>query len=141
MPYIDLRLLTVLRTLPRVLDHLNRRINDLEDRMTSVEQQTWDQLGRLVGVVIAEVKSLRETVAAKDAALAATQEALAGADAAAAEQVRAALDADSASDVERVVGLLGQLADVVPAEVPDVPVPAPGEPAEAPTPPPGEPTG
>lgn len=117
----------------------------LESRMTSVEQQTWDELGRLVGVVVAEVTSLRDGIAQKDAALQTALAALADADEAAAAQVQAALDADSAADVERVLGLSDRLKAVVPAEVPEVPVPPVGEPAEepeAPTEPetPAEPT-
>lgn len=104
----------------------------MEQRMTNVEQQTWDELGRLVGVIVAEVTSLRDGIAQKDAALQAAQAELADAQSAAAQQVQDALDADSAADVERALGLVDQLKTAVPADVPDVPVPAPGEPAEEP---------
>jgi hypothetical protein len=112
----------------------------LESRMTSVEQQTWDELGRLVGVIVAEVTSLRDGIAQKDAALQAALAALEDAESAAATQVQEALDADSAADAERSLSLIDQIKAALPAEVevPDVPVPPVGEPAEEPTP--AEPT-
>lgn len=107
-------------------------ITELGERMTNVEQQAWDQLGALIGVVIAEVKSLRDGIAEKDAALAAAQAALANADADAARKVQEALDTDSASDAARVNSYLDQLKTAVPADVPEVEVPDAGQPAEPP---------
>ena len=112
--------------------------------MTSVEDAAYAQLGTLIGVVVAEVESLRAGVAAKDQALAdasALIESLRGqlADAQAdqAAQVQAAVDQalalDSQADAARVTGYTDQLRAALPAvEVPDVPVPDPGVPAAVP---------
>lgn len=116
----------------RRLSAVERIINQLEERMTSVESQAWDQLGALIAVVVAEVQSLREGIAQKDAALQAAQEALANADANTQQQVADALAADSAADVDRVLAYTDQLKAAAPVEVPEVPVPDPGQPAEPP---------
>jgi hypothetical protein len=112
------------------------RLDQLEIRMTSAEQAVNEKLGVLIGVVVAEVASLRAGVADKDAALQAALaqlQALEDSEAAdVARQVQAALDTDSAADTVRVQGYLDQLSQAVPADVPDVPVPDPGQPAEPP---------
>jgi hypothetical protein len=121
------------------------RINDLESRMTDVENEAFGQLGTLIGVVVAEVTSLRESDVAKTQALvnaAATieslQSLLQGAEADKAQAVLDAVNAaaalDSQADTTRVLSYVDQLKAAVPATqtVPDVPVPPAGEPAEVP---------
>lgn len=112
------------------------RLDQLEIRMTSAEQDVNEKLGVLIGVVVAEVASLRDGLSTKDAALQAALaqlQALQDSEAAdVARQVQAALDTDSAADTVRVQNYLDQLSQAVPADVPDVPVPDPGEPAEPP---------
>ena len=100
--------------------------------MTSMESQYSDQLGALIGVVVAEVVSLRDGIAQKDAALQAAQEQLSNVDADTAQKISDALAADSAADADRTKAWLDQLASAAPVTVPDVPVPDPGQPAEPP---------
>lgn len=128
----------------RGLGGARTRLDSLEERMAQIEDEAYSQLGTLIGVVVAEVASLRDGVAQKDQALAdakalidsqAGQLAGAEADKAAAVSaaVSAALDADSQADAARVEQYVDQLKAAVPdADVPDVPVPDPGQPAEPP---------
>lgn len=129
----------VIELLEHVLDQnskIRRRLERLEHRMAVVEDQAWNEVGRLIGLIVAEQASLREGLAQKDAALRAALAELESADADAAAQVQEAVDADSAADAERLTGLIDQLKAALPAqvEVPDVPVPPVGEPAEEPEP-------
>ena len=126
------RLLPTLQNIDARLEGVEKSNNRLENRMTSMEDQAWGQLGALIGVVVAEVASLKDGIAQKDAALQAAQTALAGADAAAEQKVADALAADSAADVDRVNSYLGQLSSAAPVDVPEVPVPDPGTPADPP---------
>lgn len=91
-----------------------RRIEHLENRMTSAENTAYARAAEVVGLIRAEFASLRQQV---------QNAATAGA---------AALEADAQVDADRIAGLVDELASVLPATVPDVPVPAPGEPAELP---------
>lgn len=123
---------------------LGARIESLENRVTNIENEAFEQLGVLIGVVVAEVESLRTGITAKDQALAdalAQIEALvanaAGEEARQAEAVAAAvrdaLALDSTADATRVLGYVDQLKAAAPTqEVPEVPVPDPGVPAEPP---------
>lgn len=134
-----------LSRIDRRLSSIEEKQRELEERMTTAEETAWAQLGALIGVVIAEVTSLRDGIAQKDAALVAAQEALeqerADRDATVAQQVADAIGADSASDTARTLDYLSQLSAAAPVEVPEVPVPAPGEPATPPEDiPPAEPT-
>jgi hypothetical protein len=95
-----------------------QKLNELENRMSSAEQEQYDRGAQLVGLLKAEFASLHTQLTA----------ALEDSDA----KVATALGADSAADAERIKGLLDELATVLPGEVPDVPVPDPGQPAEVP---------
>jgi hypothetical protein len=94
-------------------------LHETRTRMTSMENEAYARAAQVVGLIKAEFASLRGQL----------DEALAGTDAA----VESALSEDSARDAERLTGLIDELSSVLPADVPDVPVPAPGEPAELPT--------
>ena len=139
MPLDLARVLAAAAAVTRVINHnsrvlagLARRIDNLEERMSTVEQQTWDEIGTLVGLVEAEVMSLRQSNAAKDAALEAARAELADADVDAQQKVDDALALDSQADTDRAVRLVQRLRAVVPVEVPAIDVPPPGEPAELP---------
>ena len=93
-------------------------LHEVRTRMTSMENEAYARAAEVVGLIRAEFASLRGQL----------DEALAGTDAA----VESALSEDSARDAERLTGLIDELSSVLPADVPDVPVPAPGEPAELP---------
>jgi hypothetical protein len=115
---------------------LKEKQRELEHRMTTAEDTAWAQLGALIGVVVAEVQSLKDGIAQKDAAL---QDALAALQAAQADNtaeveqaVSDALAADSAGDTTRTLDYLQQLSAAAPVDVPVVPVPEPGEPATPP---------
>ncbi len=124
---------------------LDARTTALEARMTSMEETVGNELGVLVGVVVAEVESLRTGNAAKDQALVDARaqieslkanvegEPLRQAEAVQAA-VTAALAADSATDTERLLAYTDKLKAALPAavEVPVVEVPEPGVPAEVP---------
>ena len=99
--------------LSRLLD-IPARLDRLENRMTSMESQYSDQLGALIGVVVAEVVSLRDGIAQKDAALQAAQEQLSNVDADTAQKISDALAADSAADADRTKAWLDQLASAAP---------------------------
>jgi len=94
--------------------HILERLNNLEARMTSAENDAYARAAEVVGLIKAEFASLRQQV--QDAATAGA----------------AALEQDAQADADRINGLIDELASVLPAEVPDVPVPAPGEAAELP---------
>jgi len=94
-----------------------KKLQELETRMSSAEQDQYDRGAALVGLLKAEFASLHEQLTAALADQGAV--------------VAAALGEDSAADAERIKGLLDELATVLPA-VPDVPVPLPGEPAQVP---------
>lgn len=115
-------------------ERFNRRITRLEQRMTSAEQGLWTNLGRLVGLIIAENQSLKDGLTTKQAALTEALAALEGKDEEAARKVQAAIDADANADSQRLTGLVDELKAALPpeAEVPDVPVPVIGEPAVLP---------
>lgn len=121
-----------IRSIDTRLRAVEKNIINLEERMTSVEEQYAGEVGALVAVVVAEVLSLREGVRQKDEALALAQTALADADARTQQAVADALAADSAADAERLKVYLDQLKATVPVEVPEVAVPDPGVPAEPP---------
>jgi hypothetical protein len=93
-------------------------LHEVRTRMTNMENEAYARAAEVVGLIKAEFASLRGQL----------DEALAGTDAA----VESALSEDSARDAERLTGLIDELSSVLPADVPDVPVPAPGEPAELP---------
>ena len=93
-------------------------LHETRTRMTNMENEAYARAAEVVGLIKAEFASLRGQL----------DEALAGTDAA----VASALSEDSARDAERLTGLIDELSSVLPADVPDVPVPAPGEPAELP---------
>jgi hypothetical protein len=95
-----------------------QKINELEERMTTTEQEQYDRGAQLVGLLKAEFASLHSQL----------DQALADSDA----KVATALGEDSKADAERIKGLLDELATVLPGTVPDVPVPDPGQPAEVP---------
>lgn len=104
------------------------RINMMEDRMTSSEQaeaQANDKFAAMLGTAIAEIRSLRdgqETFAVQLA------QAVADGDKARAD----ALAADALRDAERINNYAAQLAELYPAQVPEVQVPDAGAPAEPP---------
>ncbi|MBC8091366.1 MAG: hypothetical protein H7Y15_05380 [Pseudonocardia sp.] len=124
---------------------LDARTTALEARMTSIEDTVGTELGVLVGVIVAEVESLRIGSAAKDQALVDARaqieslkansdgEALRQAEAVQAA-VTAALAADSVTDTDRLLGYTTKLKEALPpaVEVPVIEVPQPGAPAEVP---------
>lgn len=114
-----------------LLIRIDARLNRMENHMTQASNYD-EQLGALIGVVVAEVLSLRDGIRQKDAALQAAQGALADADENTRQQIADALAADAQADAERTKSWLDQLAQAVPQDVPDVPVPDPGQPAEPP---------
>lgn len=95
---------------------IEENITRLGERVSSAEDAAYARAGELVGLIKAEFASLKGQL---DAALADKDAAVA-----------AALNDDSAADAERVSGLISELESVLPAEVPEVPVPDPGQPAE-----------
>lgn len=97
--------------------------NNLEDRMTSIEDAQYDRAREIVALLRAEFASLRSQIDA----------AVTDKDAAVAAGVASALADDAVADTQRITGLVDELASVLPGDVPEVPVPAPGEPAELPT--------
>lgn len=97
-------------------------LDNLEDRMTSMEDTQYDRARELLALVRAEFASLRAQIDA----------AVADKDAAIAAGVSSALAEDAQRDTERLSGLVDELASVLPGTIPDVPVPAPGEPAALP---------
>lgn len=97
-------------------------LDNLEDRMTSMEDTQYDRARELLALVRAEFASLRAQIDA----------AVADKDAAIAAGVSSALAEDAQRDTERLSGLVDELASVLPGTIPDVPVPAPGEPAVLP---------
>lgn len=97
-------------------------LNNLRREMTSAEDRAYERAGEVVALLRAEFASLRSQVDA----------AVADKDAAVSAGVQNALAEDSAADAARVEGLITELASVLPAEVPDVPVPQPGDAAELP---------
>lgn len=114
-------------------DRLNRvliRIEILEDRMTAAEARedaAAARLAEVIGLLKAEIPSLREQLAA----------ALGSQEAFAAGKVSEALDSRALRDAERLEALVAEadaLVTVMPSvpEVPVVPVPEPGAPAELP---------
>lgn len=105
---------TALSDMQAQLTRLQMKSIELETRMTSAENAAYARAAEVVGLIKAEFASLRQQVA--DAATAGA----------------AALEQDAQTDADRINGLIDELAEVLPAEVPDVPVPAPGEAAELP---------
>lgn len=95
------------------LRHENR-LNRLEKQMTAMDSSI-ENAARIVGLARAEFASLREQLAAEQLDDQA--------------QVDTAVAAARAADAERLDNLLGSLAEVLPAEVPEVPTPPAGEPA------------
>lgn len=102
---------------PVLVRQHSRRLNDLEERMTSTED-AWGRAATIIGLVRAEVASLRDQLATEDADDQA--------------QVDTAVTAARQSDADRLAQLVDALAEVLPADVPDVPTPGPGEPATDP---------
>lgn len=102
-----------------------RRLLSLEEQMTAFEDQM-SRGAQIVGLLRAEFASLRQQVADLSGQVAAEE-----ADDQA--QVAAGVDAARQADADRVGSLIDQLAEVLPAEVPQVPTPEPGEPATDPS--------
>lgn len=102
----------------------------------ATEQEVNDQLGAVIGLLIAEVQSVRESDRIKTEALTAAQTALeqerSERDAMVSEQVASALELDSASDTARVQAYLERIKNEAGIDVPVVAVPEPGQPAEPP---------
>lgn len=121
----------ILRTIRDIIA-APRRVRELENKVTSMEAESWASLGNLVGRLIAEVQSLRDGITTKQAALTEALAALQGKDEEAVRKVQAALDADSDADVVRIGGLVDQISAALPVDVPTVPVPPIGEPAQDP---------
>lgn len=117
-----------LSNIPVLVRQHSRRLNSLEDRMTSTENAVDDQIARgrqIVGLLRAEFASLRGQVTDLTGRLDAEEtDDQAQADAA----VTQARQADAA----RVAALIDELATVLPGDVPQVPTPAPGDPATDP---------
>lgn len=90
--------------------------------MTSAEDRAYARAGEVVALLRAEFASLRSQVDA----------AVADKEAAVQAGIESALADDSAADAARVESLITELESVLPAEVPQVPVPEPGQPAELP---------
>ncbi|HTF54637.1 MAG TPA: hypothetical protein VK735_44955 [Pseudonocardia sp.] len=109
--------------------------------MTAPEDQAWADLGVLIGIVVAEVRQDKATIASQVEQLTAAAELIAelqgqleGAEAekaaAVAQGIADALAVDTAADTERTLAAIERLAEAAPVTVPDVPTPDPGEPAE-----------
>ena len=113
-------------------DHLEEKIT-----MTSGLRDTEliERLAVRIGVVMAEIISLRESVVTKDAALAAAQAAfdaeVESRNAEVLRQVTEALELDAQRDAARIEQLLRDAGGDLPT-VPPVEPPPPGEPAEIP---------
>lgn len=129
---VDARTAALIRDIAghhRAITDIDRHLRAVEEqqtrmgeRMTSMEQneqQRWDEVGRVAGLVVAEVASIKEQLAA----------AIADKDAAVAAGVASALGAEAQADIDRLDALTARLSEVLPVAVPDVPVPDPGEPA------------
>lgn len=115
-------------TMPAQIALIHDRIDTLETRMTTAEQNESaanDRFAALLGTAIAEIKSLRSNVEAFPAQLA---QAIADGDKTRAD----ALAADAQRDAERLNAYADQLAELYPQPVPDVEVPDAGQPAEPP---------
>lgn len=122
---------------------LDRRLNEvtqqLEEKITMTsglrDTELIERLAVRIGVVMAEVISLRESVVTKDAALAAAQAAfdaeVEGRNAEVLRQVTEALELDAQRDAARIEQLLRDAGGDLPT-VPPVEPPPPGEPAEIP---------
>lgn len=107
-----------------------RRIDHLETYVSTAETAATARLAELAGLIKAEFASLKGQLDA----------AIADKDAAVAAGITSALNDDSAADASRLEGLIAEFESVLPATVPDVPVPDPGQPAELPAEPaPAEP--
>ncbi len=100
-------------------------IRNLEERMSTAETAAEDRLAAVIGTIKAEMTSLRDQVAAFPDALA---DAFARGDQAGAEKIAA----DALRDADRLNLYADQLAELVPATVPEVVVPDAGVPAEPP---------
>lgn len=123
---------------------LDRRLDEvttqLEEKIIMAsglrDTELIERLAVRIGVVMAEVISLRDSVTIKDAALAAAQTALEaevqGRNAEIQRQLTEALALDAQQDAARIEQLLRDAGGDLPAEVPVVDVPPAGEPAEIP---------
>lgn len=115
--------------LQRAVQNIERHVQAVEEnqtrlgmRMTSIEQteqDRWDEAGRVAGLVLAEVASIRDQLTA---ALRDQSEVV---DAA----VAASRQEEAQRDIERLDSLTARLREALPVEVPEVPTPDPGEPA------------
>ena len=113
--------------------HLEEKI-----RMTMAarEDELNLRLATRLGVLMAEVISLRSSVVTKDEALSAAANAFAAEvesrNAEIARQLAEALELDAQRDAARIEELLRLAGEDIPAEIPEVEIPLPGEPAEIP---------
>lgn len=107
--------------LPAAARRSEDRLTLLEDRMTAFDDKLV-QAAALVGRIRAEFQSLRDQLAAEQAAEQADDQA----------QVDTAVAAARDADAARVGGLVDALAELLPADVPELPVPEPGQPATDP---------
>lgn len=97
---------------------LATRLTRLETRMSAFDDRL-AEAAALVGRIRAEVQSLRDQLTAEQ-----TDDQA---------QVDAAVAEARQADADRVGSLVDLLAEILPADVPDVPVPEPGQPATDPT--------
>lgn len=123
---------------------LDRRLNEvttqLEEKITMTsglrDTELIERLAVRIGVMMAEVTSLRDSVVTKDAALAAAQAAFGaeveGRNAEISRQVTEALELDAQRDAARIEQLLRDAGGELPVEVPPVDAPPAGEPADTP---------
>jgi len=122
---------------------LDRRLNEvtqqLEEKITMTsglrDTELIERLAVRIGVVMAELISLRDSLVTKDAALAAAQAAfdaeVEGRNTEIGRQVTEALELDAQRDAARIEQLLRDAGGDLPT-VPPVDPPPPGEPAEIP---------
>lgn len=107
--YVQRYVMATIAGLEGQIRTLTDEMTILGERMTNAQQaesEKWAELGRVAGLIVAEVASLKD-------------------------QVQRIGDTEAQADVERIDALLSTLNSGLPAEVvvPDVPVPAPGDPA------------
>lgn len=113
--------------------HLEEKIHMT---MAGREDELNLRLATRIGVLLAEVISLRSSVVTKDEALSAAANALAAEvesrDAEIARQLAEALELDAQRDGARIEELLRQAGEDISAEIPEVEIPPAGEAAEIP---------
>ena len=113
--------------------HLEEKIHMT---MAAREDELNLRLATRIGVLMAEVISLRSSIVTKDEALSAAANAFAAEvesrNAEIARQLAEALELDAQRDAARIEELLRLAGEDIPAEIPEVEIPLPGEPAEIP---------